>query len=300
MLPANSVLKAARHWLGLLQRSDFPAAHALIRAGSDHWNLTYTQYAAAQEWLVSVGLLLEGPAHLEAAPEVSGLGDGDLNRLLFVRGLMFEAPPWLPDADIYVSEPGDLPEDATHLATTLGLDDETAFTAVRQVHGHIDLAERDRVGAAGERALVKLLEEAWPGSVVHIALTNDGFGYDIALNLETAWHLEIKSTTRRGRSIVHLSRHEYEVALIDPAWHLVLVRLDGDENVVSLATISHPSVMTRAPRDIDGSARWDAAKFELWEEDLVPGLVFLDERDKSRVRNDLLLIGEVGPVSSGA
>lgn len=293
MLPADSVLKAARRWLGLLQRSEFRTAHALIRAEADHRDLTYTQYAAALEWLVTTGLLLQSQnQQLEAAPEVNTLADSDIDRLLFVRTLMFAAPPWLPDADIFVSNPGELPQDAARLAAILNLDEVTAFTAVRQVHGRVDIAERSRVGSAGERTLVRLLEQEWPGSVVHIALTDDGFGYDVVLNLDSEnWHLEVKSTTRQGRSVVYLSRHEYDVAVTDPAWRLLLVRLDDSDSIVSLATIAHCAVLARAPYDIERSARWEATRFDIREADLEPGLTFLSCPIRLKVKNSLFLTG---------
>lgn len=63
------------------------------------------------------------------------------------------------------------------------------------------------------------LERRWPGSTRHVALTDDGLGYDLAFSCRgRTLHLEVKTTGRRGRLVLYLSRHEHEVALLDPDW----------------------------------------------------------------------------------
>lgn len=282
MLPAEAVLLAARRWLDLLQRSDLATARALIRADSDHRRLTSTQYATALEWLAAVGLLVDGPDGLAAAPEIIGLDIPELDRQLLQRSLEHAAPPWLADADLHVPTPNDLPADVAQLAAMLGLDEAAAFAAVRQVHGRVDLSERSRVGAAGERGLVQLLEQLWPGAVIHIALQHDGFGYDIQLNLgDGPWHLEIKSTTRAGRSVIYLSRHEYEVAQHDRRWRLLLVRLDTTDSVAAIATVDQARLWQRAPQDSGIAGRWESARFDIHHDELRPGLDFLPLHHRS-------------------
>lgn len=276
MLPAEAVLAAACRWLDLLQRSDLPTARALVRTYSGHRRLTSTQYATALDWLATVGLLVDGPDGLAPAPEILGLSRADLHHQLLQRGLEHAAPPWLADADLYVSTASDLPADVTQLASNLGLDEQAAFAAVRQVHGRIDLAHRSRIGEAGEQAMVELLDKMWPGAAVHIALQHDGFGYDVLLRApDRPWHLEVKSTTRAGRAVIYLSRHEYEVAQHDQHWRLLLVRLDANDSVQAVATVDHAALWQRAPQDAGPGGRWETARFDVHRNEVSPGLVFL-------------------------
>ena len=132
-------------------------------------------------------------------PRSKAFPDQQLNQLLFERTLERSMPAWLADADFLVPDPGEVPQDAASLAEVLGLSEQASFLAIRNVHGHIDLAERARVGLAGERALIEFLECRWPGSTTHIAEANDGFGYDVLFRHgKEHWHLEVKTTIRRG------------------------------------------------------------------------------------------------------
>lgn len=276
MLPGDGVLVAAYRWLCLLQRSTLPQASAVIRANTAYTDLSPTQYAAALDWLTTVRLLHSTDAGARLAPAALGLTDAGTRQLLFGRSLEAAAPAWLPDADVLVRNPSELPQDVSHLADVLGLDDSTALLTVRQIHGRIDLAERSRIGAQGEKGLAALLECRWPGSTNHVALTDDGLGYDLAFTLGVnTWHLEVKTTSRRGRLVVYLSRHEHEVALLDRDWRLVVVGLGGDGAPAAIATARHQLLQERAPRDWDQAARWESARHELRPSDLHPGLAFL-------------------------
>ena len=276
MLPAEGVLRAAQRWLNLLQRSTVQQASALIKADSAYTDLTTTQYATALDWLAAVGLVDETPNGWLLGTALQGLDEQRLGVVLFERSLAALAPPWLPDADVLLRGPDDLPADALTLADLFGVEDSVALLVVRQVHGRVDQAMRAEVGLAGELALVKLLEGRWPGSVRHVALTDDGFGYDIEFRPDQTYHLEVKSTNRRGRLTVFLSRHEHEVALVDPAWRLVVVGLDTGGRASTIATVRHVSLAERAPRDHDPSARWESVRHQLGPGDLLPGLAFLD------------------------
>jgi hypothetical protein len=279
--PSDAVVHAALRWLVLLQRSTLEQASALIRADPVYTDLSATQYAVALEWLRDVGAL-------EAIPTGSGnslrstlrlhhsFRQSELDRLrlrLFERGVAYAAPAWLPDADILVRGPSDLPDDALAFAAVLSLTDRAAFRGVQRVQGKIDLELRAGIGAAGELQLVELLENRWPGSTSHVALESDGFGYDVVFwHQSEEWHLEVKTTTRRGRLVVYLSRHEFEVALDDPNWRLVVVGLSPARTLTALATADLASLAARLPADQDPSARWESVRIDVSSQDLRRGL----------------------------
>lgn len=276
MLPADGILRAAQRWLGLLARSTFAQAAALIRSDPAYADHSQTQYANALEWLLSVGLLVQTPAGPAPGAAAQRLNARQAGRLVFTTALEEAAPAWLPDSDALVPDAGELPADAAGLAMALGLTDREALLAVRQVHGKIDLAERSRVGAAGELALIDYLELRWPGSTRHVSVTDDGLGYDIEFTRQgTTWHLEVKSTTRRGRLTIHLSRHEHEVAKLDPDWRLVVIGLDGQDKAAAIAIVDTAVLLDRSPRDLYPNARWDSVRHQLSPADLRIGLPFV-------------------------
>ena len=277
MLPPDAIALAGVRWLQLLRTSTFEQASSLLRADPGYTDLTQTQYSSGLEWLIASGLLSGERQNLRLAPSLSSLGGEQLNLIFFQRLLQGAAPAWLPDADILVRNPTELPQDVLSLAATLGLSERTAFASVRRVHGRIDLEQRARIGAAGELALIELLEERWPGSTIHVAKTDDGFGYDILFELRsTQWHLEVKTTTRRGRLVIFVSRNEYEVSIVDPNWRLVVVGLDDHLSLQALATVRHSELFSRAPRDLTAESKWQSASHQLTAADLRRGLSFLD------------------------
>ena len=163
------------------------------------------------------------------------------------------------------------------MAGTLKIADEAAFVAIRYVHGKVDLARRAEVGTAGEDALIRFLEMRWPGSTIHVAQDDDSFGYDIVFwNDKMEWHLEVKATNRRGRLVIHLSRHEHEMSLRDARWRLIVVGLDEKLQLRALATVRHPRLSARAPKDLCAESRWQSTSHQLTSNDLDPGLSFLD------------------------
>jgi hypothetical protein len=273
VLPPDGVVRAAERWLSLLDRSTVVQAAALIRADVAYTDLSPTQYSTAFEWLRGIGLLEEGPHGTTLHSGVRGLPGIQARQVLFQRALEVASPAWLRDADLLIPDATELPQDAMSLAESLRIDSGTALLAIRQVHGKIDLEARARVGLAGERALLDYLENLWPGSTRHVALESDGFGYDVVLNVDGGpWHLEVKTTTRRGRLIVYVSRHEYEVSRVDPAWRLVLVGLDQNDNMTTLGTVDFELVYGRLPRDVASGARWESVRIELRQDELRAGL----------------------------
>lgn len=278
MLPAEGILKAAQRWLVLLQTSSAAQAWALIQADSRYTDLTSTQYADGLDWLKNAGLAVRGDAGWHLPSPLMKVTETDLCAALFKSSLEVHDPAWLLDADLLVTDARDLPQDAAALADALKISDRQVLVAIRQLQGHVDVEARARVGAAGELALIKYLEALWPGSTRHVAAESDRYGYDLELSLGESWHLEIKTTTRRTRLDVYLSRHEYEVGLVDSKWHLVVVGL-AEDRVAALATVKRATRLTGAPTD-SAAAVWEVARFRLAASDLLPGLAFIPEGDR--------------------
>lgn len=276
MRPAEAVTRAAGRWLQLLRTSTLAQAAALLRTDAHFTDLTTTQYLVALEWLRALRLVVDTPLGLGLSPQLDGLSPELSRQILLERAFEDDSPAWLRDADILVPDTAALPADAVRLAATLGISDEVALAAIRHVHGKIDLAERARVGSAGETSLLELLESCWPGSAVHVSARDDGFGYDIDFRYrQSRWHLEVKSTTRRGRLNVHLSRHEHEVGLSDPNWRLLVLGLDESLKLATLATARHGQILARAPADICADAKWQSVRHDIKVDDLEIGLNFV-------------------------
>jgi hypothetical protein len=288
MLPPDGVLIAAKRWIELLKRGEsVDRGWAIIRNSPRDVPLTATQYATALEWLSLIGVI--GGTGVLAAP----LLESSLGSVLFARCVDSLQPSWLLDADILIAEPDDLPLDAGRLADLFTLTDEDAYLVVQNLSRKVDLEARAQIGACGELALIKLLEEKWPGSTTHIAAFDDSAGYDIAVDLpEGSWHLEVKTTTRKGRLTVHLSRNEYAIGRYDANWAMVVVGLQ-DEAIGAIATVrSHGLLATRIPRNVDSKGRWEVSAIDLGEGDLVRGLVL-----GSGGASLSLVIGARGPES---
>lgn len=292
MLPSKGVLRAAKRWIRLLGRSDIHLASALIRSNASYTDLSLSQYFSALDWLRMIGLVSGGPNGLTLAHSARGLPSPLIDQMLFELSLEASEPPWLPDADVLVPGVGHLPQDATDLARVCGIDEDQALLAVRRIHGRIDLALRAEVGAAGELQLAELLEKRSPGSTTHLALDHDGLGYDLAcIERGTEWHLEVKTTTRRGRLVAHLTRHEHDVGRIDQTWRLVVVGLDDQHRLAALATVKKERIFDRAPREVAGGAKWETARYPFSPADLQAGLSMFGGPDNSEDAASVLFTG---------
>jgi hypothetical protein len=182
--------------------------------------------------------------------------------------------PWFPDADLLVTGPGDLPADAQRAAAALDLDEREAYAELTAAWGRVDTARREAVGAAGELLLLELLRDSVTVPVEHVAAYSDGYGYDISVGRgHTVQHLEVKSTTRRGRLTVHLSRNEYETMRCDPAWQLVALRLtDNLDECAALATLPTAWIADHVPADRTAQGRWESCALEVPPTVLQPGI----------------------------
>lgn len=251
-LPSEPILRAAVRWLELLPASGVPRARSLLTSHPNFSDLTPTQYGTALSWLGDLGLL--------------GLDHSDVPTGLRILGAYFEnqTTPWLRDADALVQSPDELPGDVLEAAESLGVSANDTYAQLRTSWGKVDTRERERVGAAGETELVDLLRRATNAIVEHVAAFSDGFGYDIAVTGEHhAAHLEVKSTTRRNRLSVYLSRNEFEVMLRDPNWVLIAVRLTPDLKIDGVGSVPTDWIRARVPQDIDIAGRWASCRLDV-------------------------------------
>ncbi|MEU6319212.1 DUF3883 domain-containing protein [Streptomyces sp. NPDC047009] len=184
--------------------------------------------------------------------------------------------PWFPDADYLVRSPVELPEDALHAAEILEVPTDQAFAATLAAWGKVDTSERERVGAAGEEALVELLAASLNARIEHLAAVADGYGYDLAVHgPDASFHIEVKATTRRSRATIYLSRNEYETMCRDPQWRLVLVRLSPELAVAGLATVPRDWITANAPVDRRPEARWESCRLDVPQGQVEAGVDWL-------------------------
>lgn len=252
-LPPEPILLAAKRWLEILPSSGgIPRAQALLATHTQYSDLTPTQYATALTWARDLGLLASAGSPVPAANQVLSA--------IFEKA----APPWVQDADELVQAPDELPSDIVSAGAALGLNANGVYEQLVSSRGKVDSAARERVGAAGEDALVSLLRDRTDGRVDHVSTWSDGFGYDIAFTQgSVAAHLEVKSTTRAGRFTAYLSRHEYRVMLRDDRWVLVTVRLSADLEITGVGSVPSEWIAASVPRDTGTSGSWASCKLEI-------------------------------------
>lgn len=267
-LPPEPVLLAAKRWVEILPASGgVPRALALLTTHTRYSDLTPTQYSTALTWLRDLDLLDSIGSRVPAANQVLGA--------IFEKA----APPWVQDADDLVRSPDELPTDIISAGEALGLDPSAVYEQLISSWAKVDTAARERVGAAGEAALVGLLREKSDALVEHVSTWSDGFGYDVAFSAETvSGHLEVKSTTRVGRFTAYLSRHEYDVMLRDPDWVLVTVRLTAELDLAGVGSVPSDWVAANVPQDAGTFGAWAAVKLSIPGEVISSGIPHLGKR----------------------
>ena len=261
-LPPDPVLTGAKRWLEILPSSGgVPRAQALLTTHSRYSDLTPTQYASALSWVRDVGLLETVGSPVPAASRV--------------LSAIFEQapPPWVRDADVLVQAPDELPSDIVSAGEAMGLDASTVFGQLVASWGKVDTEAREKVGAAGEAELVRLLKEFDGAHVDHVAAWSDGYGYDIDFSQgSVTGHLEVKSTNRASRFTAYLSRPEYGVMLRDEDWVLVTVRLTTDLEIDGVGSVPREWVAANAPRDAGPFGSWASVKLEVPADVIMSGI----------------------------
>ncbi|WP_433053157.1 protein NO VEIN domain-containing protein [Dactylosporangium sp. CS-033363] len=266
-------MRAAERWLRHLPASGVSRCRTLFATHGSFSDLTPTQYDAALAWLRESGLLDDLNSAVPAAHRV------------FSAAIACSGTAWFADADVLVQGPAELPGDALRAAEVLGLDDREAYNQIVVAWGKVDTAERELIGASGEQALAELLTGGTDAHVDHVALRSDGYGYDIAVDGPgLGAHLEVKTTYRRERLVVFLSRNEYETMLRDLQWELVAVRLTAELTVAAVATIRRDWVAEQVPADTTAYGRWQSCRLTVPPSALsagIPALGPLLRRDAS-------------------
>jgi hypothetical protein len=235
---------------------------ALFTTHAKFSDITPTQYDAAHAWLTETGLLADLHSNVPVRLRV------------FASALLSAGTHWLPDADLLVRDPSELPEDALRTARALDLDQDQAYEQLQAAWGKVDLEERSRIGAAGEAALVELLTASTAARIEHVAAYSDGFGYDIAVHAgRHSLHLEVKATLRRNRLAIYLSRHEFETMLRDSHWLLVLIRMSRDDlNIDAVGSLSNDWISSQVPRDHGVHGRWQSCRLEVPQAEVTAGI----------------------------
>ncbi|MEV6178951.1 DUF3883 domain-containing protein [Streptomyces sp. NPDC052015] len=141
-------------------------------------------------------------------------------------------------------------------------------------------AARRELGAAGERAIVRLLELSGSLRVTHVAAWSDAYGYDVEVESSegAVSHIEVKATTDPTRLRFHLTRHEYEVMRRDPDWLLAAVLVGSHGGALAVATVSRDWLRLAAPQDREPAVRWESAHFAVPHHMLTVGVVKGDGR----------------------
>ncbi|WP_100445866.1 DUF3883 domain-containing protein [Glycomyces xiaoerkulensis] len=258
--PPEPVLRAAVRWLELLPSSGVARARAILTSGRGSGGITATQYETAYDWLARSGLLQVRPPC------------GRIEYAVLEQTLISDAPLWFRDADLLVRDPDELPADAVRAAEALGLSLDEAYACVISAWGRVDAEERKRIGDAGELALAKLIEESTTASVEHVASYSDGLGYDLLVRRGSyRSHIEVKSTTRRNRLSIYLSRTEFETMLRDADWQMVAVLLDRQLKMLAIGTVSKELISASAPADTHTHGRWESFRLDIPAEEIEPG-----------------------------
>ncbi|GAB2616790.1 protein NO VEIN domain-containing protein [Kribbella endophytica] len=233
----------------------------MFTSHAEYSDISPGQYESAYSWIDEAGLM------------------GGLDTALPIRERILRAalltgrPPWLADADLLVQAPEELPADALRAAAALGFDETHVYREVHAVWGKVDSAERERIGFAGEIALVELLATYSMARIEHVAAHSDGYGYDIAVHAgQHSLRIEAKATARRNRLSFFLSRNEFETMRLDAGWQLVIVRLNSQLAIDAVASIDSGWISRQVPLDQGSYGCWSSCRIDVPPEKAVTGI----------------------------
>ena len=280
-IPSEPILRAATRWLKLLPTSGAAKSRTILTSHKDFSDITPTQYETAYAWLERTGLLQ------------CQWNDDHMAFSVLEHSLIRDSPHWFQDADLLVRGPDELPADAILAARVLGLSLSQAYTCIAATWGKVDIANRKRIGDAGELALAALIKEATGADIDHVATYNDAIGFDLFVR---SWsgqsHIEVKSTTRSNRITVYLSRNEFETMKRDREWHLVTIKLDAQMQALAVGTVPRDWLVHNVPDNTSTYGRWESFRLEIPPEGLELGIPFLTD-DLLPHSNNLMITGQI-------
>lgn len=134
------------------------------------------------------------------------------------------------------------------------------------------------IGLGGEFFVLEWLREHLSenqgSSIEHISLTDDSAGFDIvspSLGNEGRIFLEVKTSTRQGDDFkFHLSRNEWNTALRQPSWYLLLVKkVEGNHTLFGY--LDGNSLVSYYPQDSHQHFQWTSAVGKLSSDDVFSG-----------------------------
>lgn len=141
-----------------------------------------------------------------------------------------------------------------------------------------DLFNLEQIGREGEEFVVSWLKENLGlhlhSSIIHTSLTDDSAGYDISspsIKLQERILIEVKTSTRPGDDFTfHLSRNEWNVALRNPNWYIVLVKkFQGHFGLFGY--LNSESLVDYYPHDQHQNFQWSSAVGNLGPDDVFSG-----------------------------
>lgn len=262
---ANSILIGAARWLHELSFRDEDGARLSLRTQPRFRDLTPTQYEIALDWLKSKNLypVLRVSEDWTRGPGARVLG----------AAIGASTPPWLPDADSLIREPAELPIDIVELGEQLGLKPPEIYDEVKRVWRKFDDTAQRALGAAGETALMRWLEENVDARVLQVSEFDDTAGFDLALIVgeRIEARIEVKATRREDSVVVFLSRNELETMRVHETWCLQVVHLDANDSIRFLSWIAPETILEGEPQD-GRFATWQSMKMILPSQALRPGV----------------------------
>lgn len=254
---------------------------------------------AGHRLLERAGLVKTTPSNHIPTPELTEicqLPDDVAAELLLQELLLREPPLWLYAAVVDDEVRWENVPEADQNALAQLLADAARREAILLTLGRtLDAALLAERGSLGEEFVVQLCREHLQqrdrpdlaGTVRRVSLRSDQLGYDVTSPDTTGQRhrMEIKTTGKAstGRVEFFLSRNEATVAGRDPAWSLVAVSRDKDDNLDLIGWCPAVHLVAHLPRDISTQGRWTNVRLSIAITDFTPGLP-LDNRSENGVR----------------
>ncbi len=148
------------------------------------------------------------------------------------------------------------------------------------VQDKFDAEKLREIGEQGEIFVLDLYQKNLPSwladRVTRVSLKDDSLGFDImtssVTNHERTLHVEVKTSIRPGNDFIFfLSRNEYEIALKDKNWVMLLVgKVNGQYHLVGRLYIEDLAPLV--PVDKEQNVKWASVKVRINRAGLIKGL----------------------------